>query len=368
MSGRLKTAASAGLAGVLCAVSIVLGASPAVSQPVNAPPTGGRTQVVLLGTAGGPPLRLHRSEPSNLLIVDGRLYLFDCGLGAVRQIMAAGLRPEAVNTVFITHHHPDHDLDLVGLMGNTSFMADATASKPMRIFGPPGTVAMTKAAIDYLGVPFGQFAAEHLRAPWPPQGLFDATDLAKEGLVFQDDKIRVYAAENSHFSLMTPAERAGRYAYSYRVETPDAVVVFTGDTGPSAAVAKLAMGADVLVTEAIDVATMERNIRAQAAAGLISPTFVANNLDNILGHMRDEHLDLPEVAKLANAAQVRSVIVTHMGPESDTNRDLGTYAARIQSGFRGQIEQAVDLARFCVVPKTSGSQALKACPIAAPSH
>ena len=43
----------------------------------------GRTELIFLGTAGGPPLRLGRSEPATLLIVDGHSYLIDCGIGDI---------------------------------------------------------------------------------------------------------------------------------------------------------------------------------------------------------------------------------------------------------------------------------------------
>jgi ribonuclease BN (tRNA processing enzyme) len=47
-----------------------------------------------------------------------------------------------------------------------------------------------------------------------------------------------------------PAQfRAHFKSSSYRIQTPHGVVVFTGDTGPSDAVVKLAMDADVLVAE-----------------------------------------------------------------------------------------------------------------------
>ena len=48
-----------------------------------------RTEILFLGTAGGPPLRLDRSEPSTLLIVDGRPYLIDCGIGTMRRMLQA---------------------------------------------------------------------------------------------------------------------------------------------------------------------------------------------------------------------------------------------------------------------------------------
>ncbi len=324
---------------------------------------GSRTQIVLLGTAGGPPLRLHRAEPSTLLVVDGRLYLFDCGLGAVRQSMAAGFRPEDIHTVFLTHHHPDHTLDLVGLMGNAAFTADAGPNpQKLKIYGPPGTVTFTEAAITYLGVPFGQFAAENLRPPWPPRGLFEAHDVSSDGLFYSDDKIKVFATENSHYSQMKPAERQGRISFSYRIETPDAVIVITGDTGPSAAVTKLAEGADVLVTEAMDMPSMEALIDRVFTARPVDKRPPPAAIQSILGHMRFEHLDLPEVRNLAAAAKVRSVIVTHIGPEADAFPEKGTFAAQIQQGLKIPVMQGRDLARYCISGSSAGGSAIVECP------
>ncbi|MGH8219166.1 MAG: hypothetical protein ACREUT_11485 [Steroidobacteraceae bacterium] len=56
-------------------------------------------EILFLGTAGGPPLRLDRSEPSTLLIVDGREYLIDCGIGTVRRMIAAGIESEQMKTM-----------------------------------------------------------------------------------------------------------------------------------------------------------------------------------------------------------------------------------------------------------------------------
>jgi ribonuclease BN (tRNA processing enzyme) len=48
---------------------------------------------------------------------------------------------------------------------------------------------------------------------------------------------------------MGPAS-ASEKSYSYRFETPDRVIVFTGDTGPSDAVTELARGADLPIKNA----------------------------------------------------------------------------------------------------------------------
>jgi ribonuclease BN (tRNA processing enzyme) len=54
----------------------------------------------------------------------------------------------------------------------------------------------------------------------------------------------VTAVENSHFDFHK--DRGKHKSYSYRFETPDRVIVFTGDTGQSDALTELAKDADLL--------------------------------------------------------------------------------------------------------------------------
>ena len=56
-------------------------------------------------------------------------------------------------------------------------------------------------------------------------------------VMFKDDRIRVTAVENSHYSVIPPNDRSRMKSYSYRIETPHGIVVFTGDAGPSDGVA-----------------------------------------------------------------------------------------------------------------------------------
>jgi len=48
-------------------------------------------------------LRKDRSEPATLLIVDGRLYLIDCGIGTIRRLVEVGIPSETLGTIFFTH-------------------------------------------------------------------------------------------------------------------------------------------------------------------------------------------------------------------------------------------------------------------------
>ena len=113
---------------------------PVASQRQTAALRANDTELLMLGTAGGPPLRKDRSEPSTLLIVDGRPYLIDCGIGTIRRLVEVGIPSETIGTIFFTHLHPDHDLGLVDVMANDYFHLDlASDARKINIYGPPQT-------------------------------------------------------------------------------------------------------------------------------------------------------------------------------------------------------------------------------------
>src|ERR1043166_8894012 len=85
-----------------------------------------RTRIILLGTKGGPNLGKLRSNPSTLILIDDFPYLIDCGYGASRQLIAAGISLSHLRYVFITHHHSDHNLDYGSLLYNAWVAAQQT--------------------------------------------------------------------------------------------------------------------------------------------------------------------------------------------------------------------------------------------------
>ena len=69
------------------------------------------TKLVLLGTGAGPVPGFSRHMQSSLLLHDGAVYIVDCGLGVTDQFARTGLSFSAVRSIFITHHHPDHNVE-----------------------------------------------------------------------------------------------------------------------------------------------------------------------------------------------------------------------------------------------------------------
>src|SRR5215472_11274248 len=239
----------------------VVSAGQAAQNPAQAAPVAAAdhtTRLILLGTAAGPIPRTLRSQPANLLIVDGRPYLIDTGNGVARQLVMAGFEPADVRYIFITHHHIDHNADLGALISfdwAEDYQRNAASAPPVQIYGPPSTTFLVQAALDYLSVAERIFSAG--MPIFDAKGRFQAHDIDHDGLVYTDDRVRVTATENTHFHQPSSSPTYGKdRSYSYRFDTPGRSVVFTGDTGPSEAVTKLAEGADVLVTEIEDIETM----------------------------------------------------------------------------------------------------------------
>src|SRR6516164_981252 len=69
----------------------------------TAPATG--TQLITLGTAGGPLPRADRAQSSNLLVVNGALYLIDAGGSVTSRVVQSGHDFRKIGKIFITHPH-----------------------------------------------------------------------------------------------------------------------------------------------------------------------------------------------------------------------------------------------------------------------
>lgn len=313
------------------------------------------TEIVFLGTAGGPPLRLDRSEPSTLLIVDGREYLIDCGIGTIRRMIEAGIKSEQIRTIFLTHLHADHDLGLADVMANDFAREDLFGIVgSFNIYGPPQTRELVDAAFHFITIGFRPFEAETPSAYRIGNGQFMnpfvAHEFNRDGLIFRDDKISVTAAENSHYALMPIQQRKELKSYSYRIETPHGVIVFTGDTGPSDAVARLAKGADVLVAEASsrDAEDRDRFINSMAARNHWPP----KRVQAFRAHFTSEHLDTNSIGALATKAQVKAVMLYHYDPLDKA--DQAAYASGVKRDFAGTVFAPDDLDRYCMVTGTIG--------------
>ena len=102
------------------------------------------TELVLLGTAGAPMPVAGRAGISSALIIDGRVFVVDCGRGSPSGFADAGMDFPRLEAVFLTHLHADHVGDLPGML---LYPWGARAPRtgplaPIRVYGPsrPGAL------------------------------------------------------------------------------------------------------------------------------------------------------------------------------------------------------------------------------------
>jgi L-ascorbate metabolism protein UlaG (beta-lactamase superfamily) len=237
----MRTAVSFALIGFL---SLVLSGF-AAAQLTGAPAE--RTKLITLGTQGGPLPSKARTQSSNLLVVNGALYLIDAGDNVTRRMVQSGHDFRKVSKIFITHPHSDHTAGLATLMVS---QWEYQRAEPTDIYGG-GVEALVKGALAYL-TPNAEIRwAEGKKRPMADT--FHGHDV-NAGVIYQDANVKVTAVENTHFNFQPGTPPYGKYkSFSYRVDAPDRSFLFTGDTGWSDAVIDLARGADVLVTEVTSV-------------------------------------------------------------------------------------------------------------------
>jgi ribonuclease BN (tRNA processing enzyme) len=322
-------------AGMIAA--LVLGcAAPAAAQPRARP----GAEFITLGTGGGPIIRLRRSQPANALVIGNAVYLFDAGDGVQRQLRGANLSLGNVRAIFISHHHLDHDAGLGPLLAARWLF---NSYRPLPVLGPPGTIGM----LARLGEAYRSVELAPITIGGPAKPAIAATiaardlspDMDQPMLVYEDENIRVLAVTNAHYHF--PPGEAARVSrsYSFRIEAGGRSIVYNGDTGWSDNVVRLAEGADMLVTEVIDMRAMEAVLRR-------APDLPAAALAPMLAHMVQDHLTPDQVGRLAAAAHVGRVVLTHLAPGNDDEPDTRGYTTGISTHFRGPVTVANDLDRF----------------------
>jgi len=324
----------------VAAGAAVLSALPNVSRAQSSgggAPTKG-TRFITLGTRSGPTPDVHRAQCSNVLITNGAAYIIDAGDGVSRRLIRLGVNFRDIGDIFITHPHSDHTGGLGSLM--TWLYDRGNPTKVVNIYGPPGTAAGVEGLLQFLTVNAEIRMSDGTKSI-PAAKLFRTKD-ADVGMVFQDSNIKVTAVENTHFHFPPGSPGYGKYkSYSYRFDAADRSVVFTGDTGPSDAVADLAKGADLLVSEATNPVDEYKEGEIKAGRWQL---MTSEQQKNLIRHHIDEHLLPEDLGKMAAHANVKTVVMTHLQPSP--NDDYSRYVNDVKRYYSGQVFVAKDLMEF----------------------
>lgn len=307
-----------------------------VARAANSPP---RAMIwTTLGTAGGPPVQPDRSQPANLLRVNGASWLVDCGDGASERLAAVGLSPAQIDTLFISHLHVDHTAGLMGLIGLRWF---TRAPRVLTIYGPPGTERMVAGIIESLDP--AQRIGIGIRGPAWGQTVATTVKvkIIEDGADFDVGGVRVRAVKNSHF-----ADKEGRdddngsQSFSFRFDQAGYSIGYTGDTGPSAPVEHLMSGTDVLVSETIDLKPIVADIYRRY------PELPEQAKRALVTHFELHHLTPSQAGTLAEHAHAKRLVLTHLTALGKTAGFAARLAAEARATFHGDVAVARDLDRF----------------------
>jgi ribonuclease BN (tRNA processing enzyme) len=341
-----------------------LAGAPAASARRARPGRDGPLEVVLLGTAGGPPPSPDRYGISSALRVEDKVYVIDCGRGSVSQYQHAGLGFDKLTAMFITHLHIDHVTDyysyfeLAGLLPGAEWIGQR-----VDVFGPgpagglpptygggssptvnpadptPGLADLTERAMAAYAYSRNVFMRDS--GAKDPRDLLHVTDIAIPDVgasyvpghtapvmqpfpVMEDDRVRVSAILVPHGPVFP--------AFAYRFDTDYGSVVFSGDTRTTPNIPTLAHDADLLVHECINLAAYQKMGLPEA----------------LLDHLQESHTLLSEVGPIAEQAGVRMLVLSHLGPNDPVNSPDHVWRKGARTGFSGWADVGSDLMRIPV--------------------
>jgi ribonuclease BN (tRNA processing enzyme) len=144
--------------------------------------------------------------------------------------------------------------------------------------------------------------------------------------VYEDDRVKVSAILVNHAPVWP--------AFAYRFDTADGSVVFSGDTGPCKNVVRLARNATILVHEVIVTKWVDQRVPP--------PRSVAD--EGARNHLLTAHTPVEEVGKIAQAAGVAQLVLSHIVPAAGDDADL----LPAQQGFNGNLIIGEDLLQIPV--------------------
>lgn len=139
-------------------------------------------QLTILGYNSATP-KVDSHPTAQLLNVNERFILIDCGEGTQVQLRRARAKFSKINHIFISHLHGDHVFGLIGFISTMQLMGKIT---PLNIFGPEGIK-------DFI---LNQL--KHTQSKCSYEIIFHELSHKDSRLIFEDNKLEVYNIPLDH--------------------------------------------------------------------------------------------------------------------------------------------------------------------------
>jgi ribonuclease BN (tRNA processing enzyme) len=284
--------------------------------------SNGTTRVVMLGT-GTPRPDPSRSGPATAIVVGETPYLIDFGVGVVRRTTAAyqkgvtalGFGGVNIKTAFLTHMHSDHTMGYPDLILTPWVMG---RNEPLEVYGPKGIEAMTENILKAWQVDIdGRLNGLSLKSAAGYK--VNAYEVAP-GVVYRGRDVAVTAFRVHHEEMVD--------SFGYRFDTPDRVIVISGDTTPTQSLLDHSRGCDVLIHEAYSMDTYNR-VSAQAQE-----------------YRRRHHTSSVELAEIANELKPGLLVIYHrsnVGGAAESADSDDVLLHEIRDIYKGAVVMGHDL-------------------------
>ena len=249
-------------------------------------------KLIILGSGTCVPSK--RRAPSGYLLESGNdKTLLDGGSGTLRQIAKAGIDYSSVQTVMYTHFHVDHTAELLPLLFSRKHDPSPLLSKKLNIYGPVGMLEHIIRLDGFAG-------------SW----VYRDNDSITIKELKANDEIILGGCRVSCHSTYHQSNSLG-----YRIRSDNGKIFsYTGDTDRGDRLIPLLQDADIAVAEC---------------------SFPDSS--KITGHLTPS-----ELARIAQDAKVKKLLLTHLYPVMDTVEPIPI----IQSLFKGNVEITEDLNEY----------------------
>jgi ribonuclease Z len=139
-------------------------------------------KLTILGCYAATP-RTITNPTSQLLEINNRMFLIDCGEGTQVQLRKNKIKFSKINQVFISHLHGDHFFGLIGLISTFSLLGRTT---DLHVYGPKGIKEIILLQL-------------RLSNSWTNYGLyFHELESDESATIFEDEKVLVKTIPLKH--------------------------------------------------------------------------------------------------------------------------------------------------------------------------
>ena len=310
------------------------GAQQLTATTNTAPMVDDALRVAVCGSSAPLPSK-GRAKACAAVFAGGKFYVVDSGPESTENLVLWGIPLSSIGGVLLTHFHSDH----IGDLGELNLQTWAGGRPaPLDVYGGAGIERVVEGFNDAYRLDQGYRTAHHTERVMP-SGTWpmiahrvelngDATPAKnRTGVVLDNGSLRITAIEVDHAPIAP--------AYAYRFDYKGRSVVITGDLKFHPPLAKAALGADILLSEAIAPSMTRALGKGATNAGRDRTAAIMHDIE-------DYHITPDQAAQIANEAQVKLLAFYHLLPAPDGFLPRRLFAQGIAEARRGDWTMADD--------------------------